>query len=487
MTTASSVGGATGRAGSAAGERGECRRRSRRIATPSSDRPREPHRDRAVRLAAIAFIVAWLALGLEIASLGAALVVGFEVVLRALADDAGAPVAEHGRRGSLRPTAEPVGGAQRRATGQAPTGGLELLDPDRRRLELGRAGLRVGRVDRQQVRRDVVLEVERHERQPGPQRLVDPDRRLDLAAPRDDPDALALGQAVGRGVLGRDVERLAAPQRRGVAGGLDAGVVRVEAAAGRQADREVVVELVDRRVVVDRHERHAVARAPGPPRAGCGGTARPGGSRRSTATGARRAPRAARSSSRRGPATGGGPRPRRPRRRRRPSRAPIRSASSKMIPRSSRRPPGGSTRLAHALDAPLGVRDGALALGPGRGRRQDDVGELGGRGQEDVLDDEEVEARRAGASPASGRPRTGPGSRRCSRRPSGRRAPSRRTSPTGASRASAGPSRPTRRRTSPGARRSRRAGSPAAGPGRAPMSPPPWTLFWPRSGLTPLP
>ena len=46
----------------------------------------------------------------------------------------------------------------------------------------------------------------------------------------------------------------------------------------------------------------------------------------------------------------------------------------------------------HALDAALGVGDGALGLGPGGGRRQDDVRELGGLGQEQVLDDEEVEA-----------------------------------------------------------------------------------------------
>ena len=79
--------------------------------------------------------------------------------------------------------------------GSGRDGFAQLLDPDRGRLELGGAGLRVGRVDRQEVRRDVVLEVEGHERQPGPQRLVDPDRRLDLAATRDDPDALAVGAA----------------------------------------------------------------------------------------------------------------------------------------------------------------------------------------------------------------------------------------------------------------------------------------------------
>ena len=32
---------------------------------------------------------------------------------------------------------------------------------------------------------DVVLEVQGHERQPGPQRLVDADRHLDLTTPRD--------------------------------------------------------------------------------------------------------------------------------------------------------------------------------------------------------------------------------------------------------------------------------------------------------------
>ena len=46
----------------------------------------------------------------------------------------------------------------------------------------------------------------------------------------------------------------------------------------------------------------------------------------------------------------------------------------------------------HALDAAFRVGDRALGLGPGRGRRQHDVGELGGLGQEQVLDDEEVEA-----------------------------------------------------------------------------------------------
>ena len=61
-----------------------------------------------------------------------------------------------------------------------------------------------------------------------------------------------------------------------------------------------------------------------------------------------------------------------------------------------------------------------------------------GRGQEDVLDDDEARGRAAGARCGGGRPRTASGSRRSRRAPSARRAPSRRTSPTGASRASAG-------------------------------------------------
>ena len=79
--TASSVGGAAGRAGSAAGD-----------AAPDRDTLEATVRENRTAIerfgiGAIAFIVAWLALGLEIALLGAALVVGFEVVLRALSDD----------------------------------------------------------------------------------------------------------------------------------------------------------------------------------------------------------------------------------------------------------------------------------------------------------------------------------------------------------------------------------------------------------------
>ena len=133
------------------------------------------------------------------------------------------------------------------------------LQPDRRRLELGRARLRIRRVDREHVRRDLVGEVEVHEREARPQVRVVAGRRLDGAAPRDDPHPRAVGDAVALAVLGREQDRLAADvQRRLVAAGLDARVEGLEPAAGREAQREVVVEHVHRRIVLDRLERRAI-------------------------------------------------------------------------------------------------------------------------------------------------------------------------------------------------------------------------------------
>ena len=123
----------------------------------------------------------------------------------------------------------------------------DLLHPDGRRLELRRAGLRVGRVDREHVDVDVVGEVHRHEGEARTQARIEAHRRLDGAAPRGDPDDLAGLDAEALGVLRAQVERLAAAQRRAVEARLHAGVVGVQAPAGGQPDREVVVELVDRR------------------------------------------------------------------------------------------------------------------------------------------------------------------------------------------------------------------------------------------------
>ena len=166
-------------------------------------------------------------------------------------------------------------------------------------------------------------------------------------------------------------------------------------APGGEAHREVVVELVDRRVVLDRARTARGCPAPGPPTAGSGGTARRGGSRRSTATGGRPRPRAARSSSRRGP----GRRVRSSSQTRSadasPQSRPSRRATSNRIHRSSRASPGGSialwtrwTRRSELVTVP------SVSAHAGGGR-QDDVGDLRRRGQEDVLDDEEVEAHQA--------------------------------------------------------------------------------------------
>ena len=83
---------------------------------------------------------------------------------------------------------------------------------------------------------------------PGRSVVVVAHGRLDRAAPRDDAHALAVGDAVALAVLGREQDRLAADvERRRVAAGLHAGVERLEPPPGRQAQREVVVEQVDRR------------------------------------------------------------------------------------------------------------------------------------------------------------------------------------------------------------------------------------------------
>ena len=94
---------------------------------------------------------------------------------------------------------------------------------------------------------------------PGRSDAVDVHRRLDRAAPRGHAHDLALLEQHALGVLGRDVERLAAVQRRAVAVGLHARVVRLEPAAGREADRVLGVERLVGRLVLDRRERRGLA------------------------------------------------------------------------------------------------------------------------------------------------------------------------------------------------------------------------------------
>ena len=196
-------------------------------------------------------------------------------------------------------------------------------------------------------------------------------------------------------------------------------------------------------------ERRAAARRPGPPRAGGGGRARRGGSRRSRATGARPRPRGARSSCRRAPgesvrssfqtasADGLAPvvaeAPRQVEEDRRGRRAPRRAARSALRTRCTRRSRVGDRALglAPARRPPGGRRRRARRSWSGRcpGRR-------GGRGRE-----------QAPRSPCL----VGLGLDRVLaddvERRSARPAPWRRTSRSGASRASAGRRRPRPRRT----------------------------------------
>ena len=64
----------------------------------------------------------------------------------------------------------------------------------------------VDRIDRQDVRRDVVLEVERHEHEARAERPVDPGRCHHAAAAGRDPHRVAVREAQLRGILGREVE-----------------------------------------------------------------------------------------------------------------------------------------------------------------------------------------------------------------------------------------------------------------------------------------
>ncbi len=184
----------------------------------------------------------------------------------------------------------------------------DLVHPDRRRLELGRAADRIGGVDREHVRVDLVGEVERHEAEAGPQRAVDVHRRLDRSAARRDAHDLALLDQQPVGVLRRQVERLAAVQRRVVAVRLGAGVVRLEPAAGGEAQRVLGVERLVRRLVLDDRERRQHALDRDRARAARGGSSSPDGRRRGTATGCRRAPPGGRSSCRGASATASAPR-----------------------------------------------------------------------------------------------------------------------------------------------------------------------------------
>ena len=144
-------------------------------------------------------------------------------------------------------------------------------------------------------------------------------------------------------------------------------------------------------------------------------------------------------------------------------------------------------RLADALHAPLAVGDGAFGFErrrpPRAARHRHAAPSRSGT----------CPARPGSRGPRSAswrdadRPRTAPGSRRSHTAPSARRAPSRRTCPTGASPSSAESSRRKTRSNFSRTSSFSTCWNPGSRSGSAPMSPPPCTLFWPRSGLSPDP
>ena len=206
-------------------------------------------------------------------------------------------------------------------------------------------------------------------------------------------DDLAVRQLQPLGVLRREVERLAAVQRRAVEVRLGARVVGLEPAAGGEPDRVVGVERLERALRLDDGERRrrpaeGVSQSrlvqelrPGmllvqarPLQAAVllePGVAHPGVHRRERAE---LVPHVL--GDRVGPVV--------------PEPARELGEDPHVVARLA----GRIECLAHALHATLAVRHRPLALAPRRGRGEDDVGHLGGLREHDVLDDEEVEARR---------------------------------------------------------------------------------------------
>ena len=137
----------------------------------------------------------------------------------------------HRERGGYPSSAGRRSPARRRARWPRCSGVASLSTLDGCRLELCSAALGVGDVDRDQIRVDLVQEVERHERRVRAAAIrIDAHRRASTE-PRREGDAhdLALLRArSARRPPAREVERLAAVQRRAVAVGLHAGVVTTD-------------------------------------------------------------------------------------------------------------------------------------------------------------------------------------------------------------------------------------------------------------------
>ena len=136
---------------------------------------------------------------------------------------------------------------------------LELFNSNGRCFELGRAGLGIDGIDREVVGRHLIVEMKRQKSKPGPEPGVEANGRYHRAAARADANSLSFAKVVERSIFGREIERFVAAQRRSIASGLHSGVVGIEAAAGGEADRILLVQLIYRRFKFRRAERCAGA------------------------------------------------------------------------------------------------------------------------------------------------------------------------------------------------------------------------------------
>ena len=313
------------------------------------------------------------------------------------------------------------------------------------------------------------------------------DGRVDRAAARRDAHDLAVRDPEALDVLRREVERLAAVERRAVTVRLRPRVERLEPPTRREADRVLVVERLERRLRLDDAERGERPLDRLRPQTAVEEQGDPDPPRPSTATAAPAVlvePVIGHPTVHRGERTALVPDLLGRR------LAPVVPESPRELgddPRVVARIAGRVERLADTLHAPLAVRHRPLGLAP-RGRaRQDDVGHLRRLCRDDVLDDEEVE-------PAEQLARV----RRIRLRLRGvladhverpelavlHRLEHLRQMP--AVRGTIGVPHAASKRARASASHSM-SWKPGSLFGIAPMSPPPCTLFWPRSGFSPEP
>ena len=186
---------------------------------------------------------------------------------------------------------------------------------------------------------------------------------------------------------------LRSPQRRRVAAALHPGVVRVEPATGRQTERELGIQAVDRRVV----DHHAERRL-GP--LGLGIVELPQAGVEEQRARVRLVRARPLDAAQLLEAFVGHPRMHRRERSQflpgivRRDRSPIEAQPLRQLhddPDVVLRVAGWIQRLAHPLHPPLAVRHGPLGLRPRGGRREHHVGELRRLRHEDVLHDQAVQ------------------------------------------------------------------------------------------------